>query len=94
MKWVLLTVEVLTLLFTNNVLFMIPGRYGWSNFVAAGAAVLLAAAAAWFSGKIFSRHRLTERVQWKEVVKTAPVLVWIAVVSAFCVALLMRIRAN
>lgn len=94
MKWVLLILEVLTLLFTNNVLFVIPGRYGWSNFVAAVVGALLAAISAWFSGKIFSRHSLTESVEWKEIVKTAPVLVWIAVVSAFCVALLMKIRAN
>jgi hypothetical protein len=90
MKWILLTLELLTLFFTNNVLFMIPGRYDWSNFVAAGVAVLLAATSAWFSGKIFSSHRLTERIEWQEIVKTPPALVWIAVVSAFCVALLMK----
>ena len=94
MKWVLLALEVLTLLFANNVLFLIPGGYGWSNFVAAGVAILIAAILAWFSGKIFSRHRLTERVDWQEIVKTPSVLVWIAVVAAFCVALLMKILAH
>ena len=73
---------------------MIPGRYSWSNFLAAGVAVLLAAISAWLSGKIFSRHRLTERVERQEVVKTPPVLIWIAVVSAFFVAVLMKIVAH
>jgi len=85
MKWVLLALSLYALLVAYNVLFLVPGNYDEFNFVAAGAAISVAAVLAWFSGRKFAKKQAT----WKELMSTPPVVIWTFVVVVMgCVGIL------
>jgi len=86
MKWVLFLLSLLALFFANNMLFWVPGSYGWRNFVLAGIAIFLAAVLAWLSSKRFAR----EHASWRELMMTPPAVIWIFVVLLLCCAGLMK----
>ena len=84
MKWLLFLLSLFALFVANNALFWLPGRYGWFNFVMAGAAIAAAAVLAWFSGKRFTKSASGTRPSWMDVVMTLPATIWMVVVFLFC----------
>jgi len=90
MKWVQFLLSLVALFVANNALFWLSGRYDWFNFVAAGAAISVAAVLAWFSSKRFAKSTSGASASWKHVVTAPPIVIWLFVMLLFSIFGLMK----
>jgi hypothetical protein len=93
MKWLFFSLSLLSLFFTNNVLFWIPGQYDWFNFAAAGVGVTLATLFAWLSARRFVSSSFDGQPKWGDLLETPPAVICIFVLLLFSAVGLLKIAA-
>jgi hypothetical protein len=92
MRWLLFGISLFALWFAFNVLFMLPGNYSAAIFGLAAIGIAVGVAAAWFSGRQFTRA-WGRNQHPGEVVKAPPVVLCIFVLCVFCVMGIVKVIA-
>ncbi len=89
MKWIFFLMTLLALLFTFNMIAMVPRHFDWSRALLVAASISIAGIFAWLSGKRFVN--VSERASLPRVAKTPPALVWLFTVTVFCLVGITRL---
>jgi len=80
---------LLALLFTFNMIAMVPGHFDWSRALLVCASISIAGTFAWLSGKGFVHTN--GRASLLHIAKTPPALAWSFVVTVFCIVGVIRL---
>jgi len=92
LKWLLFMVEIFLLWVLCNTLFLVPGPYKGERGVIIIVAALLAAVAAWGSGRMFGSE--TAPFSLRKTLSTPPVVICIFVLTVASVVMIVAILAN
>jgi hypothetical protein len=93
-KWLLFGVELFLLWVLCNTLFLVPGPYRGERGVIIAASAVLAALAAWTSGRLFQRSSTDGSPSLGKTFSSPPVVICIFVLAVASIVMTVAILAT